>query len=138
MSETSTEPDRAFASASTLVACDRVVELFGTHPPSWIRPVLTLTSPVDEGARAGRPSFELGRPSVGADAVTVPLTWCPDRGPRTFQRFVGCFGLRPGRPGTILTLEGTVEGGEQATNQAALDAALRRVVRALEEAYPAG
>lgn len=126
------------ATAHTSVPAARVVELFQTTPPSWIRPLLTLTSPVDGHGGRGRPTFELGRPESTGGGVAVPLTWSPDFGSGTFNRLVGAFVIEGSEEGTTLRLEGVTEGGETASSQSTLAAVLRRVVRAIEAAYPVG
>lgn len=126
------------STARAAVGTARVLELFQTTPPSWIRPLLTLTSPVDGHGGRGRPAFELGRAEPVDGAVAVPLTWTPDLGEATFSRLVGAFVIAEDGGGTVLTLGGVVEGGEEARSRSTLDAVLRRVVRALEAAYPVG
>ena len=61
------------STARAAVGTARVLELFQTTPPSWIRPLLTLTSPVDGHGGRGRPAFELGRAEPVDGAVAVPL-----------------------------------------------------------------
>lgn len=99
--------------------------------------MLTLASPITTDTGQGNPSFTLGEPAADErGTVVVPLTWYPARGARTFSRFDGHFTIAPAARGTIIALDGSVEGGEAPDNRAALQAVLRQVVRALEAVYP--
>ena len=127
------EPGGVRVSLSAGVAPERVVELFGASPPSWIRPALTLAG---LGIPQKNPSFRLGRPEPGpAGAVCVPLCWFPDGGAHELARFDGQVVIAPGATGTVLALEGSAEGGEPTANLELLTGVLRRIVRALEAAY---
>lgn len=139
MDDGPTTASRVSTRAHTAVPPEGVVELFGVHPPSWIRPLLTLSSPPTAAGGRGAPSFDLSPPEHdGTGAASVGLTWCPDQGAGTFSRFEGRFLIQAVGSGSAIILDGVVEGGSPPTNQAVLDTVVRRLVRTVEAAYSRG
>jgi hypothetical protein len=116
-----------------------VVALFAQGPSEWIRPFLLLSASAlgSTGSRSGNPRHHveaLSRDGALADS----FAWCPDAGPRLFERFVGRFAVSASFDGaTVLVVDGEAFGGSGGTSEKVLTMLLDLLAAALAEGQTA-
>ncbi len=112
-----------------------IARIFDARPSSWLNSFLRLAS-VWAGSSTrptAPPWFRLGNTVADVDQGTVHATfvWWPHLGDDVFDSFRGRFVARPARDGSALALEGTLDGGNAATNSRVLDALVETLGSAL-------